>query len=364
MRPALFLTLLSILTMFLLFGVDCKHSTEPLIVAEDSTSHDMVWTVDSVGNGVNPSMLIDASIVNDTCAWAVGEVYMCDSLGNEINNAFGAAVYNGSEWKPIQVAYHDFGLTELWPGPLRSIIAFRGNAVYAATYAGVLLWEGSAWTEKAFFMTGTPFEGQINKMWAGDESVIYCVGRTGSIYRYNAYGWAKQESGTTVTLLDITGYGNSIWACGVSADAANSVLLMGDAGAWTWKEVWSRKGGATAPFGDLVTSVWASAKYLYVASSSGVYRIRHGDPVANAEKMVTLGSYPYCIRGSGDNDVFVVGDNAMIWHYNGSSWKQLNSGSSSQPLYGLSVSKSIVVAVGSNFASFPSRATVYVAHRY
>jgi hypothetical protein len=40
----------------------------------DTTSHNFTWEIDTLGDG-NSSVLRDVCIINDTCVWAVGEIY-------------------------------------------------------------------------------------------------------------------------------------------------------------------------------------------------------------------------------------------------------------------------------------------------
>ncbi|MBI3006249.1 MAG: hypothetical protein HYY49_12660, partial [Ignavibacteriales bacterium] len=60
-----------------LFSPSCKDVgvIPPEDNSPDTTSHNFTWTIDTVGDG-NSSVLYDVAIINDTLAYAVGEIYL------------------------------------------------------------------------------------------------------------------------------------------------------------------------------------------------------------------------------------------------------------------------------------------------
>ncbi|MGH2567361.1 MAG: hypothetical protein ACRDGA_03410 [Bacteroidota bacterium] len=84
-----------ILPTISLIGFSCMFWTckdggvTPPANNQDTTSHNFSWRTFVLGDGAG-SILRDVAIINDTLAYAVGEVRMKDSLGNwdpEIYNA-------------------------------------------------------------------------------------------------------------------------------------------------------------------------------------------------------------------------------------------------------------------------------------
>jgi hypothetical protein len=104
-------------------------------------------------------------------------------------------------------------------------------------------------------------------------------------------------------------------------------------------------------------------RFLYVTSNFGVFKQSTTETSTDAQHLLSLASFPYRIRGSSANDIFVVGDYTRIWHYNGLTWKMLNSGASTRPLYGLAVNANFVVAVGADYSTIPARAVIYTGRR-
>jgi hypothetical protein len=205
--------------------------------------------------------------------------------------------------------------------------------------------------------------GAINKIYAVGPGDIYAAGNSGTIVHYTNGSWQKLESGTTIDLRDITAdiSGRSVWVCGYSNDMSKSALLTYNG--QSWRTVWTREGGSTVPYGDLVSSVAVVGRFLFVTSNFGVFRRSVTETSTDAQQLVSLPSFPYRIRGSNANDLFVVGDYTRVWHYNGLTWKMLNSGASTRPLYGLAVKANFVVAVGADYSTIPARAVIYAGRR-
>ena len=86
MRVALYFVLLASAV------VSCKQATTgptPLS-GPDTTSHNFLWTLDTLGDG-NSSTLYDVAIINDTLAYAVGEISVRNSIGGYRTPAFNFA---------------------------------------------------------------------------------------------------------------------------------------------------------------------------------------------------------------------------------------------------------------------------------
>lgn len=344
-----------------LIGLDCRHSTAPPPPSgPDTTSHDFVWRMDTIG-GKNPSVVRDVAIVNDTCIWAVGEIYPPNPSGPYASAPYGSALWDGRTWTPIQVPYHDYGTSELRPGVLFSIWAFSPSSIYAVSYANLLKWDGQTWTEKAFFMTGLPWNGQITKMWARNENDIYLVGRNGSIYHFVGTSWTKMTSGTTVDLLEVWGdlEKGVVWACGQSSDGYHSVLVKYENG--QWRTIWARDGTTqVSPFGYNVGSVWSS-KSTYVVGSTGLYRIE-GD-TTNSTWLTKFSDFTNCMRGNGEYDIAGAGVLGIVWHYNGSTWRELRGNSFTDVLYSCDLKGNTIVAVGSDNSTFLAKSLFYIGKR-
>ncbi len=293
---------------------NAKRDSTPTLLARtmDTTSHDWTWTMQTFGD-FGSSAFYDVAIVNDTLAYAVGEIYLRDSLGQTDPQPYGFAIWNGQTWTFQKVPMRDYGTTELFPGRLFTILALGANNVYACSYANLLHWNGNSWQEKAFFMTEIPFNGQVNKMWGDNANNIYCVGRTGAIYHYNGSSWRKIESGTSLDIYDIYGDGEEVLAVGSSPRTTFERLIL------KISNQQSQVVSAT-PIANPLSALWFRRHRQYWVSGSGVYQKRHlGEDLWKDYDDITP-FYTFSMAGSDVNDVFAVGGFGEVMHYNGISW--------------------------------------------
>jgi hypothetical protein len=74
-------------------GMSCKKNpVSPSTPSQpDTTSHNFTWTLQKLG-GASGSVLYDVAIVNDTLAYAVGEMYLNDSVGQNDPQPYNLAI--------------------------------------------------------------------------------------------------------------------------------------------------------------------------------------------------------------------------------------------------------------------------------
>jgi len=113
-----------------------------------------------------------------------------------------------------------------------------------------------------------------------------------------------------------------VWAAGPGdAYAVGSAIHHFDG--VSWSEVWS--GGPSA----YLDAVWGSGPTdIWVSGSDG--RLVHGDGTVWAERTSGTFAQLVSIHGTGPRDVFIVGRapgfDAVILHFNGSSWRTIPAG--------------------------------------
>ena len=71
----------------------------------DTTSHNFVWEVDSLGDGQG-SILRDVSILNDTSVWVTGDLHIKDSTGHFEIEPYNAAFWDGKKWHLQRIYYY------------------------------------------------------------------------------------------------------------------------------------------------------------------------------------------------------------------------------------------------------------------
>jgi len=336
-------------SFWLLLFISSCHKNEPCTTCPPSgpntTSHSFNFTQFTFGGNAGSSHFEDVAIINDSLAYAVGAVYLTDSLGNPDPNAYNFAKWNGVHWELKRIQFLTIcGQSSQTPYPAKAILSFSDSDIWIAMAGDqIVRWNGS--TQSASVCLPVSFS--VNKLWGESANSIYAVGNGGNILHYDGSAWTKLESGTTVDLQDVWGSsdGKTVWACGRTYNNFQSILLKYDG--TSWKTVWTLGATTTPPYGDLVTSLWGTST-LYVASNLGIYTqdISGADM---AKQILSIDHFAYRIRGSAENNIAVAGDFAMIWHYNGGTWRLLNETNANQVLFSAAVSSQLIVGVGSDF---------------
>ena len=313
----------------------------------DTTSHNFTWQTFTFGEH-SSSNLRDVAIIDENNIWAVGQIYLNDSLGQPDTQPYGAIHWNGIEWTPIKVPYHDFGSTNTFPGPLKTILSFGPDSIYVTSSANLLKFEGDEWVEKAFFMRSVPFDGQVLKMWGSNGNDIYCAGRTGAIYKFTGTNWNKLYSGTELDIYDIWGdYNERIdeWEIlAVASDYYHSSDRKIIKIASNQSEIISDE-----PLYQPLRALWFSTNKQYYVTGSGIYQKHHlSDELWNNKPQDITTYSTYAIRGSNINNVIGVGAFGDVIHFNGINWKN----NYQEPLlsygayYAVAVENNIIIAVG------------------
>jgi hypothetical protein len=109
----------------------------------DTTSSNFTWETFTFGGNAGSSALYDVSIVNDTCIFAVGEIYQLDSLGQPNPNAYNLIQWNGNEWKLSRIKFYTFcGQPSTGSYPTRSIFAYSGNNIWVSSNSQIVHYNG------------------------------------------------------------------------------------------------------------------------------------------------------------------------------------------------------------------------------
>jgi hypothetical protein len=334
--------------LFFVFFISCQHDYSSLRVSgQDTTSHRYTWETYTFGLSQQTSRLYDIAVIDDQNVWAVGEIY-ADSTQSWL--PYNAVHWNGQQWelKRIQVFYHGNYITPT----LEGTFLFSDNDMWVTS--GVPKhWNGNSWTQYHLWDMGvlTQEDGGVTKIWGASPDNIYFVGRKGTTVHYDGQSWQRIESGVEVDLTDIWGSGpDNIWACGHETSSFASVLLHYNGS--SWQKVWESGMNPPnySPYSSL-HSLWYQnsdslilvGDRLYLQSQSHFNTIRIPDNFFQY--------FQFSIRGNAYNNLFVVGDNLMVWHYNGNSWKDYPFLMKHGRLYAVSNTRDQVWAAGRLYVS-------------
>jgi len=314
-------------------------STQLTLTTMDTTSHDWVFDPPVLLGDGSSSVLYDVAIINDTLAYAVGEIYKRDSLGNWDPNAYNLAKWNGGNWELMRIQFYTFcGQSGMGSYPAKAIFAFSAQDIWVAMDGSqVVRWNGQTQSQPMC----TPVS--INKLWGDSPNSMYAVGYGGGIAHYSSGTWQRVESGTTLPIWDVFGVRN---------EAAGEYEIISVASNHSFPE--GRKllkiQGTTVnalPDSGLswsIDEIWFVPRRKYVVVGDGLYEIRALGEVW-ARNMTLPPLYKESIDGQGLNDIVVVGSFWNFLHFNGSTWRSYFPFSSGS-LGSVAIKGDFVIAVG------------------
>lgn len=93
-----------------------------------------------------------------------------------------------------------------------------------------------------------------------------------------------------------------------------------------------------------VHSVWMDSKYQLFACGDGVFKNCSTNIWKEQDELTFV--FTERLRGTGKNDVFVVGHFGFLAHYNGASWKEYPEASAALVYTSLDIKNNLTVTVG------------------
>ncbi len=296
----------------------------------DTTTNNWTFQSWTFGDNCGSSTLSDVAIINDTLAYAVGEIYLQDSTTGQCDpQPYNLGIWNGHGWKLQKAPFYYQG--QALYNPIYSLTAFGPTDVWLGT-ASVIHWNGETFIP--LDNSGVWGPHRIYKMWGTSSYNFYIVGDSGSVAKYDGYTWTKIESGVTSTVNDSWGMpgGTSSQPIVLATTLHNGILSLTPKGATSALE-W--------PGGDIGSIWFADTNEVYVGGG-GVYV---KDERGWRRVYYRAGMYVDGMRGSGATNIFAVGW-GLFAHFNGSSWQEYPQIESIANLWSVAVAKDMVVAVG------------------
>ena len=344
-------------------GLSGISSNELSVTTMDTTSHNFTFETFTFGEHGN-SVLFDVAIVGDEI-WAVGEIYMNDSLGNPDQNFYNIIKWNGGTWDFERIYYNYQGSNFL--APLRSVFAFSSNDIWLGSNQP-MHWTGTLWEK--WDLQGNIWEGWINKIWGANSDDIYVVGNNGNIARYLNGTWSRIESGTDVDLLDVWGTtdGKIVWVSGINLNKTILIKIESNIANIVFEDQypWQIKEGRIS---GGISSIWTNSKnFIYLTTPITAYRCLsttsgEGKEIYPFDDYLNGGTIR--IRGNSGNDIITSGSNCSILHYNGFSWKRYEQFTDiNTVLWSSNIKGNILAAVGDKLENlFYYKAIIIVGNR-
>lgn len=169
-----------------LTSMTCHAPTEPSSSGADTTSNDWTFTETMLG-GASSSELLDVSIVTDTLAYAVGNIYVSDSTGHINPTSYGAAIWNGRSWSLRRVyARNQSGYQENIR-PILGVAAYSRSEIWLSD-GNAFVWNGNDSELTAYWIGGYPGNpspllgpGQyVARLWGTSDQNLYGAGNGGA----------------------------------------------------------------------------------------------------------------------------------------------------------------------------------------
>ena len=323
-------------------------SNELSVTTMDTTSHNFTWQTFEFGQH-SSSVLYDVAIINENNIWAVGEIYMNDSLGNPDPMAYNAVHWNGSSWEFKRIPTRTFAGT-IVSSAIRTIFSFNENDIWTFSIAG----------SYSHYISGnwvTEFvnerDGSGNKLWGSSSSNLYLVCTNGGISHYNGSKWTKIESGTSVDLLDVWGSPNgTIWTCGYTNDyGTSSIIKIKNGVAEILFEGISNSKNNEYYVGPM-SGVWSDNSYrIFLMTWQGIYLQKNNNKLFLEKEITGFSDVGLGIDGTGHNNVFAAGQR-FVGHWNGYSYKEYPELFRQQRVFkNIKANATTVCAVGKDYNS-------------
>ncbi len=339
-------------------------SNELSVTTIDTTNHNFTFETFELGEpltGYN-SILYDVAIIDENNIWAVGEIFMNDSLGNPDPHAYNAVHWDGNQWevKKISVLYRGNLITP----PLYGIFALSNSEIWLSS--GVpIKGDGTNWQQYHLFDMGilTQQDGYLTKIWGSSSSDIYFVGTLGTIAHYNGSQWTKIESRTTLPLIKVDGNSKGdVYASGGSYSTSESIVLKLNGiqpaekiiDGYSDNQVDTSKLFISQLYG-IFSGPWVDEGGSLIMGGSFIYRYRNNKwSFLNGVEGNYPGGFPsrgfiHDVSGISQNDFCIAGEFGTVQHHNGINPVQIGEPFSFQNTtmyYGVDMKGDIIVTVG------------------
>ena len=351
-------------SLVLLFSCKGKF-IEPLIDDSlDTTSHAIDWEVESFGIPI--SHLSEIQVINENNIWVTGEVidektYQTDSTGKLIQ-PFNALHWNGIDWEFLSLKSKLFSGDIIY-AEINTLLAFNENDIWFFTSGGSYIhWNGNNWLTESI----PNHYGLVYAAWGPDHNHMFVAGSNCSISFFDGNSWTLRNTGSDIPLLDIFGNQdlNKVLSCGYNGSHGESVLLSYNEDEWitTWI---SNQVQSELPYKGFLSSVWYNENNEFIiCGSDGIYLQKYYPNIRTEKLNLSLDDFPRKVRGTASNDIFVVGNSGMIWHFNGRSWHEYSELIDPNIiLFSVDVSTTCVAASGIIYDSGLTRGIIYKAIR-
>ncbi|MBU2508613.1 MAG: glucosyl transferase, partial [Bacteroidetes bacterium] len=320
-------------------------------VTMDTTSHNFSWETFTFGGQGGSSALYDVAIIDENNIWAVGEIHTAETDRFDSNGVwvqpYNAVHWDGDEWELKKIYFYTFcNQNHKAPYPASAVFSFNNGIVAIASGSQI------TYLENGEQKNIECIPASVNAMWGTSSKDFYVVGNNGNIAHYDGSpsgtGWEKIESGTELNFYDIHGnynYKTNKW----EIIAVASHIAHSKERAIVKIENNKIESLSSEPIGWSLSSVWFIPNRKYYVVGSGIYKKNFLQNSAwNADLYNLTPYYASEILGNGLNDIFIVGACGIVFHFNGTTWREQQPVNCNHGYGNISMKDNIVAISGSN----------------
>lgn len=267
--------------------------------------------------------------LTDVWGTSPNDVFIAGEIGSRVSSII--RHFDGNTWTQ-QTKVTDLRLRGLWGSSATDVYAVGFDMF--APIARMLHYDGSSWTEVPGFAADAE-DLSFESVWGLSSQDIWAVGEAfdgafdrALIYHFDGTFWQRMlvQGNTNPGLVDVWGFSpTDVWAVGrdETSDPNVGVVLHYDGTAWT--PVLQQTGLApNALWGSSPTDLFL-AGFDVQEDSSGDFTVSsaiwHYDGTTWSPMSVPSGDTVLeDIWGTSPTNVFAVGDDGLILHFDGSAW--------------------------------------------
>jgi hypothetical protein len=291
------------------------------------TSHNITWQIDTLGQP--GELLSDVWGIDENNVWAIGGVHLDGDVSGVIK-------WDGVKWN----------LFQSFAGIKRGIFGFTESQIFVVgeySNRGVVgHFNGTSWTEyrTEYFLANGDTVYPLYSVWGSSPDDVWAVGDKGTIIHWDGYQWRKVQRPTNLILYDVWGTSaTNVYALHISFNK-QSQLFHYDGHGWTEisDQLPVNERSLTSLWIDLGGTGYLVGNYVvyYDGGTFNAIDINQDRPLRK-------------VRGRNSADVFAVGLDSRVYHFNGIDWTTYPELFDNPPLTelrGVYVTKTTVFAVG------------------
>jgi len=316
-------------------GKNDKISNTASVKMMDTTSHNFTWQTWTFGAGGATSLLYDVAIINKNDIWAVGTIYVNDTLYNAVH-------WNGIDWQLYKVPFVYNGIVST--PHIYSVFNTEDNSIIFGI--GVMvIYKDSVFTQ--IFPSESTFQSRINKLYAESLNDVYIAGNYGMLAHYNGSEWRKIQTSPlvqTMRIFDIWSYKGTDYVLAVASNfpqGNTSVLIKINKNSLHTEEIFPETAGKS------VISCWFLNNKKTFLSGGGIFQSSNLRGIWSRFPSDQL-TYKLRIRGTSLNEVYATDGFGYLSYFNGIRVRDIEYSPAEGNQYSLDIKDGVIGVVGTS----------------